>query len=324
VEAARLLGNRQMLCFALTADAWVNAVRGELSRARGSGAEAMALLDGLDDSVLSRATPVHVAAAQLEAGEPERCLAAMSAGGAPEFADVEPGRRAWLYGVLARAELALGRPAAAEAWVERGEAAAAGLTLPYAEAAVLCARALVAMEEDGGATNGAASVGGNGAGTVGGHGPATALAAATRAAELADSVGAVIQGARARTLAGRAAAATDPAAAVALLERAESELAACGALRLRDEAARELRRLGRRAGARRRRATGGEGLASLSGREREVAELVALGSTNREIAGELFLSEKTVESHMSRLFSKLGVSSRAAVAEAVGRERGEA
>jgi DNA-binding NarL/FixJ family response regulator len=265
-----------------------------------------------------------VAAAQLEAGEPERCLAAMSAGGAPEFADVEPGRRAWLYGVLARAELALGRPAAAEAWVERGEAAAAGLTLPYAEAAVLCARALVAMEEDGGATNGAASVGGNGAGTVGGHGPATALAAATRAAELADSVGAVIQGARARTLAGRAAAATDPAAAVALLERAESELAACGALRLRDEAARELRRLGRRAGARRRRATGGEGLASLSGREREVAELVALGSTNREIAGELFLSEKTVESHMSRLFSKLGVSSRAAVAEAVGRERGEA
>jgi DNA-binding NarL/FixJ family response regulator len=252
----------------------------------------------------------------------------MSAGGAPEFADVEPGRRAWLYGVLARAELALGRPAAAEAWVERGEAAAAGLTLPYAEAAVLCARALVALDDDGGATNGAARVDGNGAGPVGGEegrrGPAAALAAATRAAELADSVGAVIQAARARTLAGRAAAATDPAAAVALLERAESELAACGALRLRDEAARELRRLGRRAGARRRRATGGEGLASLSGREREVAELVALGRTNREIAGELFLSEKTVESHMSRLFTKLGVSSRAAVAEAVGRERGEA
>jgi DNA-binding NarL/FixJ family response regulator len=149
------------------------------------------------------------------------------------------------------------------------------------------------------------------------------LAAATRAAELADSVGAVIQAARARMLAGRAVAASDPAAAVALLERAESELAACGALRLRDEAARELRRLGRRAGARRRRATGGEGLASLSGREREVADLVALGRTNREIAGELFLSEKTVESHMSRLFAKLGVSSRAAVAEAVGRERGE-
>jgi DNA-binding CsgD family transcriptional regulator len=293
VEAARLFNNRQMLCFALTADAWVSALRGELPRARAAGAEAVALLDGLDESVLSRATRVHVAAAQLEAGEPEGCLDAMRAGGAPEFADVEPGRRAWLYAVLARAELALDRRDAATAWVVRGESTAAGLTLPYAQASVLCARALL----DGDA--------------------APALAAA----ELADGVGAVIQGARARILAGRATA--DPAAAAALLERAESELAACGAVRLRDEAARELRRRGRPAGARRRRAPGGRGLASLSGREREVAELVAGGATNREIAGALFLSEKTVESHMTRVFVKLGVSSRAEVAEAVGRERAE-
>ncbi len=288
VEGARLWGNRQMLCFALTADAWVSALRGEIPRARAAGDEALALLDGLDESVLSRATRVHVAAAQLEAGEPEGCLAAMSAGGAPEFANVEPGRRAWLYAILARAELELGRRDAAVAWVERGERAAAGLGLPYAEAAVLCARALL----DGDA------------------------APALRAAELADSVGAVIQGARARVLAGRI------GGDVTLLERAESELAACGAVRLRDEAARELRRLGRRAGARRRRAPGGEGLAALSGREREIADLVAEGNTNREIAAHLFLSEKTVESHMTRLFAKLGVSSRAEVAEAVGRERG--
>ncbi len=117
VEGARLWGNRQMLCFALTADAWVSALRGELGRARASGAEAMALLDGLDESVLSGATRVHVAAASLEAGEPEGCLTAMSAGGAPEFPGVEPGRRAWLYAILARAELALDRPAAAAEWV---------------------------------------------------------------------------------------------------------------------------------------------------------------------------------------------------------------
>ena len=141
VEGARLWGNRQMLCFALTADAWVSALRGELGRARSAGAEAMALLDGLDESVLSGATRVHVAAAQLEAGEPEGCLTAMSAGGAPDFPGVEPGRRAWLYAILARAELALERPAAAAEWVARGEAAAAGLGLPYAEASVLCARA---------------------------------------------------------------------------------------------------------------------------------------------------------------------------------------
>ena len=94
-----------------------------------------------------------------------------------------------------------------------------------------------------------------------------------------------------------------------------------GAVRFRDEAARELRRLGRRVGARRRRAAGGPGLASLSGREREIAELVARGRTNREIAAELFLSEKTIESHLSKVFAKLGVSGRVAVAETVGRER---
>jgi DNA-binding CsgD family transcriptional regulator len=289
VEGARLWGNPQMLCFALTADAWISAVRGELPRARSAGAEAVALLDGLDESVLSRATRVHVAAAQLEAGEPERCLAAMSAGGAPEFPRIEPGRRAWLYAVLARAELALGRKGAAEAWVVRGERAAEGLTLPYAQASVLCARAL--LDED--------------------------AAPAREAATLADGVGAVIQAARARTLAGRF------AGDVAALEQAESELAAVGAARLRDEAARELRRLGRPASARRRRSSGGEGLAGLSGREREVADLVARGATNKEIAAELFLSEKTVESHMTRVFGKLGVASRAAVAELVGREAGE-
>ncbi|WP_170178836.1 helix-turn-helix transcriptional regulator [Solirubrobacter pauli] len=287
VEGARLWGNPQMLCFALTADAWVSALRGELDRARSAGAEAMALLDGLDESVLSRATRVHVAAAQLEAGEPEGCLAAMSAGGAPEFRGVEPGRRAWLYAILARAELALGRPDAAADWVTRGEAAAHGLGLPYAEAAVLCARAQLEHE---------------GPGALG------------SAAELADSVGAVIQASRARLLAGQI------EGDVALLQRAESDLAACGALRLRDEAARELRRLGVKTGARRRRAAGTDGLAALSGREREIADLVALGRTNKEIAAELFLSEKTIENHMTRVFSKLGVSRRTEVASAVGRD----
>ncbi len=50
----------------------------------------------------------------------------------------------------------------------------------------------------------------------------------------------------------------------------------------------------------------------LSPREHEVLELVSAGKTNREIAGELFLSEKTVARHLSNIFTKLGVSSRAA------------
>jgi DNA-binding CsgD family transcriptional regulator len=52
--------------------------------------------------------------------------------------------------------------------------------------------------------------------------------------------------------------------------------------------------------------------AGLSAREVEVLRLVAAGKTNRGIAAELTLSEKTVARHLSNIFAKLGVSSRAA------------
>ncbi|AZM47392.1 helix-turn-helix transcriptional regulator [Streptomyces sp. WAC 06738] len=57
----------------------------------------------------------------------------------------------------------------------------------------------------------------------------------------------------------------------------------------------------------------------LSPREREVARLVALGHTNREIADVLFLSPRTVEQHVAKLLRKLHVGSRSEVAEAAGR-----
>jgi predicted ATPase/DNA-binding CsgD family transcriptional regulator len=54
--------------------------------------------------------------------------------------------------------------------------------------------------------------------------------------------------------------------------------------------------------------------AGLSSRELEVLRLVALARSNREIASELVLSEKTVERHLSHIFTKLQVSSRTAAA----------
>jgi DNA-binding CsgD family transcriptional regulator len=48
----------------------------------------------------------------------------------------------------------------------------------------------------------------------------------------------------------------------------------------------------------------------LSRREREVARLAADGRTNRQIAAELFLSPRTVETHMSHALRKLGLRSR--------------
>jgi DNA-binding CsgD family transcriptional regulator len=50
---------------------------------------------------------------------------------------------------------------------------------------------------------------------------------------------------------------------------------------------------------------------SLSEREAQVLRLVAAGKTNRAIADELFISEKTVARHVSNIFDKLGVSNRA-------------
>src|SRR5829696_8157438 len=112
------------------------------------------------------------------------------------------------------------------------------------------------------------------------------------------------------------------AQALAQLERARTQLDAVGANRYRDEAARELRAMGRRVTRPKRgRESIGEGVDSLSAREREVANLVARGRTNKEIAGELYLSEKTVESHLSRIFGKLGASKRAQVAAAMERGR---
>ena len=54
------------------------------------------------------------------------------------------------------------------------------------------------------------------------------------------------------------------------------------------------------------------GKAGLTGRELDVLRLVAAGNTNKGIAGELFLSERTVDRHVSNIYAKLDVSSRAA------------
>ena len=51
-------------------------------------------------------------------------------------------------------------------------------------------------------------------------------------------------------------------------------------------------------------------LSLLSSRERQVAELIKRGLSNREIGEELFISEATVKKHVSHIFEKLGIESR--------------
>lgn len=62
-------------------------------------------------------------------------------------------------------------------------------------------------------------------------------------------------------------------------------------------------------------------LSVLSEREREIAELIATGLSNTEIAGELVVSLATVKTHVARIFDKLGARNRVEVAVAILGER---
>lgn len=87
------------------------------------------------------------------------------------------------------------------------------------------------------------------------------------------------------------------------LQAAETTFTALGAIPFQAACRADLAALGTREGL-------GELEALLTPREREVAGLVGLGHTNREIAQELLLSVKTIEYHLRSIFSKLGVRNR--------------
>jgi non-specific serine/threonine protein kinase len=67
--------------------------------------------------------------------------------------------------------------------------------------------------------------------------------------------------------------------------------------------------------------TGPGGASPITRREREIAELIAAGMSNREIAHKLFLSERTVDNHVQHLLNKLNFHSRAQIAAWVERQR---
>jgi DNA-binding NarL/FixJ family response regulator len=93
-------------------------------------------------------------------------------------------------------------------------------------------------------------------------------------------------------------------AARTALDEAVAVFEALGAPLWVQKAQAELARLGGRAPAG----------AELTATEERVAELVARGLTNREVAGELVVSDRTVEGHLSRIYAKLGLRSRAELA----------
>ncbi len=97
-----------------------------------------------------------------------------------------------------------------------------------------------------------------------------------------------------------------PAAARPHLRAAMEAFDSLGARLLADRAAEELRASGEVA-----RRHLPSGISDLTPRERQVARLAAAGHSNGEVAARLFLSQKTVEYHLHKVFTKLGVASRA-------------
>jgi ATP/maltotriose-dependent transcriptional regulator MalT len=300
VEGARLSGNVQALAGNLVNRSLTALAAGDLETAIVAAEENFELTEGLDQSLVC-AAGVALAAALLENGDPERAVDVLTRSSGGDELRLIPGVfRPRSLELLTRCWLAAGRRSEAAHAAAHTEAAAVALQLRMADS--MASRAAAAVALDAGDLDSAAKL---------------ALAAAAAA----DDVGAPVEAALARTLAGRALAqAGQPDRAVAELKRAAFELHACGALRYRAAAERELRSLGHRVHRRTRPGQGdGSDVASLTGREMQVARLVVDRRTNPEIADALFLSPKTVETHIRNIFRKLQVSSRAEVARAVER-----
>lgn len=298
-EAARLAGNPEALGWALMVRCWVATVVGDLETARGSGEAGVTATAERSESVIHSSNRAHLALAYMEADEHERCIEQLQLAGAPDFPLFVPERRAFWLEALSRSTLALGREDEAETWASYAEELTTSLGLPVAAAAAQRARARLHLARDR---------------------PELAAPLALSAVQGLNSRGARLEAARTRVLAGQALAAArrdEPAAAE--LEMAFAELDACGAPRYRDQAARELRLLGRQKPRGGTRGVGDNGIAALSEREREIAELVAQAKTNREIAGTLYISEKTVEKHLTKIFQKLDVRGRAAIGAKLAR-----
>jgi DNA-binding NarL/FixJ family response regulator len=301
IEAARLLGNTHALIWTLLGRSAGALRSGDVELALATAQESFDLSRDSESNFHVAEGAADLAAALLETGQPESAVELLlgSAGG-EALVLIAGSPRARYLEVLTRCWLALDRPAEAKRAAGAAQAWAEAVQLPMAAAWAQRAAAAV---------------------TLSAGDPARAAEQALSSVAAAESVGAPIESALSRLLAGRALAdAGDGDRASAELQRAARRFEAAGALRYRDEAERELRKLGHRIH-RQTRAGEADGteLEALTARELQLAQLVVERKTNPEIAAELFLSQKTVESHLRNIFRKVGVSSRVDLARAVER-----
>jgi ATP/maltotriose-dependent transcriptional regulator MalT len=301
IDVARVSANTEQLGWNLLGRSFTAIAAGDVTLALSTAEEAVDVTRPLDDSLVSTNAGVALAHAHFEAGEPQQAveLLLLAAGG-EELPRIPDGWRANYFELLTRCWLATGATDQAEQSAARAESTARRVSLPLADSMAHRAAAAVALAAGD---------------------PDAAAERALAAVAAAEAIDARVDAGVARTLAGRAlAAAGRRDRALDELEHAAAQLDACGALRYRSQAEHELRKLGRNPYRRTsaKNATG-VGVETLTAREAEIARLVAERRTNPEVASELFLSVKTIETHMRNIFRKLEVTSRLDVAPALER-----
>jgi DNA-binding NarL/FixJ family response regulator len=304
VEAARLSGNVEGLGWGLLGRAFTAVAAGDIELALIAARESVEVTSDLDDSLVSTNAGVALAHALYESGEPRRAVdTLLASAGGQELSLIPDGWRANYFELLTRCWLALDRPDEADQAAVGAHSTAASVRLPLADAMSHRASAAVALYR--------------GDSRIAADRALAAIAAA-------EEIGARVDAATARTLLGRALAdAGERERAVNELELAAQQLDSYGAVRYRNQAEQELRKLGRHPYRRTRpQNADGVGVETLTQREADIARLVMNRHTNAEIAAQLFLSVKTIESHMHNIFRKLDVSSRVEVARTLERAEG--
>jgi DNA-binding NarL/FixJ family response regulator len=197
-----------------------------------------------------------------------------------------------LLALLVEVQLADGRVADADRTAARLAALAAARRGPYLRAAAALARGRVCV-------------------AAGSGDPRSCLEDALHAFAAAQLPA---EAAQTRLELARLLATTAPEVAVAEASVALADFERLQAARQADEAGALLRSLGAPI------RTGPKGVGALTKRETEVLRLLGAGLSNPEIAGRLFITRKTVETHVGNLLAKLGLRNRAEAAALAARE----
>ncbi|MEU7628751.1 AAA family ATPase [Nocardia sp. NPDC049220] len=300
VETALLLDNPPMVAMTEATRAWALSLLGRTSQALTAAADSVRVGAQAPTGMSSWLAPVVYGGVLIEAGHYQRGrqqIVQLGGYAGDYLTMLDMTSMPHFFRPLVDAELALGRIDAAETLARRIEAIAAAAPMMHmriGDAQYARARVLLARKDA----------------------DAAVRSAEQSVAEYRIS-GTVVEAARARLVLGHALADLGvETAARHEFASALSTFESRGAEQLAERARLALHRVGERqtSGRRRRSRATAVGFSGLTERQIEIISRVVLGMTNRQISNELYLSEKTIEAHLNRLFTKLGVSSRTELA----------